>query len=82
MYLHRLISTLPLPDLPPKKIFKPKYDLPVLVDFKIQAPDNFWVDFPINLNEPAVASIDAKVLRSLLLETKFPDTVSAGTLPK
>ena len=59
------------------KTFKPKYNLPVLQSYKLPAPLQFWDKFPKNLQQPAVSSICADTLRSMLIETKFPNTALA-----
>ena len=62
-----------LPPLPDVKVFKPKFDLPMLDNYKDTAPNWFWAAFPSNLVQPAVSLIDAEKLRAAALNARFPD---------
>ena len=59
------------------KTFKPKYNLPILESYKIPASEAFWDNFPKNLQQPAVSTICPDTLRSMLLDTNFPDVTLA-----
>ena len=67
------LSTTNIPDLPPNKTFKPKYNLPTLTNYNTIAPSNFWDNFPKNLIQPSKSSLNPDLLLQLLLETNFPD---------
>ena len=62
-----------LPPLPEGKTFKPKYNLPVLQNYKDLAPSWYWAVFPSNLVQPAISTIDADNLRAAALSARFPD---------
>ena len=62
-----------LPSLPPPKTFKPKHRLPVLSDYSNGAPASFWRDFPSYYVQPGVSLINPDTLRTLGLQTGFPD---------
>ena len=62
-----------LPDLPPKKVFKAKNNLPVLDDYQGEAPASYWEVFPENLIQPAPPSVNADRLRELALDCGYED---------
>ena len=64
----------PLAPLPPPKIFKPKFDLPLLDNYRDNAPPSYWEAFPKNLVWPAKALIDHSALRRLATECGFKDS--------
>ena len=76
---NRILQT-NLADLPPPKIFKPKYNLPVLQDYRSPAPANFWDTFPSNMIQPAKSSVNPDLLMFLLIETNFPNLALAKTI--
>jgi len=43
----------------------------------VPAPLGFWEKFPKNLQQPAVSTICAESLRSMLIDTKFPNIALA-----
>ena len=63
-----------LPELPPKKKFKPKFNLPTLKDYSKPASDDFWEVFPKNFNCPAKSMIDGDVLYKLAKQVGYPDS--------
>ena len=69
------VATEELRPLPPKKEFKPKFDLPILDNYEAHAPENFWESFPSNFVQPAASSIDHELLRLLALDAGFRDYV-------
>ena len=69
--LHQHLSTKDIPQLPPAKIFKPKYHLPVLEDYRKPAPTDFWSKFPINLVQPSQSLVNPHLLKKMALETGF-----------
>ena len=54
-------------------MFTPKYNLPLLPNYKDVAPNWFWNDFPNNFVKPAVSHINADLLKVLALESSFKD---------
>lgn len=62
-----------LPPLPELKVFKPKFKLPVLTNYKDPAPSWFWALFPSNLSQPAVSMVDADKLRAAAMSARYPD---------
>ena len=63
-----------LPPLPPLKKFKPKFDLPILVNYKTEAPSWFWHSFPSNLMQPAQSMVNADKLKAAAIQARYPDT--------
>lgn len=63
-----------VPDLPPAKVFKPKFNLPILEDYRSCAPKGFWKLFPSNLTQPKKSLVDGSALRALAVEAGFHDT--------
>jgi len=63
---------LPLPELPPPKIFKPKVPLPVLEDYTRDPGVEFWREFPANYR-PGSSLISAVKLRGLALGVGVSD---------
>ena len=57
-----------LTPLPAPKVFKPKYKLPVLEDYRKAAPTSFWNEFPSNKVKPAWSLVDADTLEDMALE--------------
>ncbi len=57
----------PDPPQPPMKIFKPKHNLPVLLDYSIRAPDSFWECFPVNTAWPAKSKVNPAKIKGLAL---------------
>ena len=64
---------LPIPELPPMKTFKPKYNLPVLKSYKIKPNQSYWENFPTNYKPLCVSLVDPIKLKALALETGFQD---------
>ena len=62
-----------LPCLPPKKKFTPKYNLPILEDYSVPAPESFWEKFPCNYVMPKPSLIDWKELECLAIKVNYPD---------
>ena len=56
------------PDLPPLKVFKPKFNLAKLQDYKGPAPSSYWGRFPTNKDFPGKSKIDPVQLRALAAE--------------
>ena len=56
------------PDLPPPKVFKPKFNLAKLQDYKGPAPSSYWGRFPTNKDFPGKSKIDPVQLRALAAE--------------
>ena len=73
MEIWRSVSLSPLQELPEPKIFKPKFDLPILTRYDGVAPKEFWDVFPSNRRAPAKSLIDASVLRGLAVDCGFTD---------
>ena len=69
-----------IPDLPPSKTFKPKYNLPTLTNYRSAAPAHFWSEFPEHLQQPAISSVNPDLLLHLLIETNFPNLALAKTI--
>ena len=65
-----------LPPLPPKKVFQPKFALPVLVDYRSPASEEYWEHFHTNLISPARSLIRGDVLERLALEAGGVDPVT------
>jgi hypothetical protein len=62
-------------ELPPPKIFKPKYlQLPVLSDYKVITDHQFWDNFPTNYVQPAKSNISAGKLAGCLRAAGVPVT--------
>jgi hypothetical protein len=60
-------------DLPPPKVFKPKFpQLPALSDYKVIADKRFWDNFPSNYIQPAKSNISAQRLRDCLQAAAVP----------
>jgi len=66
------ISGLADPDAPPMKVFKPKMDLPVLGDYSLPPPVEFWEVFPKNF-EKGRSLISATKLRGIVLAVGTAD---------
>lgn len=66
-------ATLELPDLPPSKNFKPKFDLPVLDDYKFEFPAWFWSKVPSNYTAPAISLVNPGKLNTLARLYGFQD---------
>ena len=62
-----------LEELPPPKRFKPKLDLPVLQNYKTNAPKGYWDKFPKNLNNSAKSLVDGALLKQWALKLGFKD---------
>ena len=58
-------ANLNIPDLPPNKVFKPKFNLPRLDDYNSTFPNWFWAQAPSNYVAPAVSLVDPHKLNSL-----------------
>jgi len=54
----------PDPELPPKKEFKPKFDLPPITNYNSAADTQFWQAFPSNKETEGVSPVSAVRLRS------------------
>ena len=65
-----------LPPLPEPKVFKPKFQLPILDNYKNLAPSWFWAMFPCNLMQPAVSLIDADKFLNAALLAGYPDKLT------
>lgn len=61
------------PELPAPKVFRPKYNLPKLVNYVSGANPKFWEGFPENHTEPAKSLVDSSVLRKLATGCKGVD---------
>ena len=66
-------ATEPIEELPPPKVFTPKFALPILADYTKTAPPSYWANFPANYSWPATSLINPDLLRSLALESGFQD---------
>ena len=66
-------ATLELPDLPPSKNFKSKFDLPVLDDYKFEFPAWFWSKVPSNYTAPAISLVNPGKLNTLARLYGFQD---------
>ena len=51
--------------MPPQKVFSPKYKLPVLKDYRRDAPQSFWDSFPVNLSWPGTSLVNADRLQAM-----------------
>ena len=71
--LLNLVLLSPVPELPNPKIFKPKYQLPVLDSYYNNPGHLFWAKFPNNYSQPAKSLVDHVILRKLATETRFPN---------
>ena len=58
-------ANLNISDLPPNKVFKPKFNLPRLNDYSSTFPSLFWAQAPSNYVAPAVSLVDPHKLYSL-----------------
>ena len=67
-----LFNSLPLPDLPAAKVFKPKVPLPVLGDYSMDPGEQFWKEFPRNY-QPGKSLISAVRLRGLAMAVGVTD---------
>ena len=76
---NRILAT-PIPDLPPPKVFKPKYDIPQLLSYKSKPDNEFWNHFPKNYSQPAKSMVNHHILKSLALESNFHDVVLLETI--
>ena len=74
-HLWGLSANLILPDLPPNKVFKPKFALPTLQDYNCAFPAWFWANAPSNFVSPAVSLVNPKKLHTLASRYGFNDTV-------
>ena len=77
----RILAT-PIPDLPPPKVFKPKYDIPQLHSYKSNPDSEFWNLFPKNYTQPAKSMVNHHILKSLALESNFRDVILLETICK
>ena len=68
------------PDLPPQKIFKPKFILPTVNNFLINPGPAFWSQFPKNHNLIGKSTIDPQKLRNLAWSLGFPDQQLVDTV--
>jgi hypothetical protein len=62
-----------MPDwpLPPPKIFKPKYQLPLIEDYKAEAPAEFWEIFPDREPGAGHSLVSEQKLREAQMEAKL-----------
>lgn len=60
-----VIGSLPDPVLPGKKVFKPKFDLPLLDDYSQTPPASFWDKFPSRQSTTAASLVCPVQLRNL-----------------
>ena len=63
----------PLSPLPPQKIFCPKFNLPVLQDYKATAPPSYWDSFPRNMQATTSSLVCHTKLRAMALDAGFRD---------
>ena len=72
-WLHRWedFSSKPIPPLPPPKVFSPKFNLPILEDYRKDAPSSYWDAFPKNFSFPAKSFVNHVKLRELALDCGF-----------
>ena len=70
----------PLKPLPPPKTFFPKFDLPILDDYRKDAPQSYWDAFPKNLSWPAKSLVSHSTLRTLALECGFTNLALLDTI--
>ena len=73
-------ANLRIPDLPPPKLFKQKYPLPVLTDYNVEFPPWFWSMLPSNLNEPASSLVNGDTLYKLAVSYGFKDLAMLDTI--
>ena len=71
--MDRLAETHKIPPLPSKKLFSPKYNLPVLEDYSKDAPDSYWESFPMNYKCPAKSLVNGDLLRELAIQYGYVD---------
>ena len=66
------------PAAPAMKSFKSKFGLPVLRDYRVAAPEEFWVKFPVNTELEGKSLINPKRLAglSMALGTSDPDALA------
>ena len=67
-------------DLPPPKLFKQKFPLPVLTDYRVEFPPWFWSMVPSNLSQPATSLVNGDVLYRLAVSYSFNDLTLLGTI--
>jgi hypothetical protein len=62
-----------MPDWPlsPPKIFKPKYQLPLIEDYKTEAPAEFWEIFPDREPGAGHSLVSEQRLREAQIEAKL-----------
>ena len=72
-------ANLNIPDLPPNKVFKPKFNLQRLDDYNSTFPSWFWAQAPSNYVAPAVSLFDPHKLNSL---ARFYGFFDLGLLEK
>jgi hypothetical protein len=62
-----------MPDwpLPPPKTFKPKYQLPLIEDYKTEAPAEFWEIFPDREPGAGHSLVSEQKLREAQMEAKL-----------
>ena len=60
-----LTASWPDPDPPKKKVFKPKFNLPLLADYHVNPPANFWDTFPSRQSTEATSLVCPVRLREL-----------------
>ena len=65
--------SLPIPELPPMKTFKPKYQLPVLNSYKTKPNQSYWQNFPTNYKPLCLSLVNPIKLKAMALETGFQD---------
>lgn len=65
--------SLPVPELPPMKTFKPKYKLPLLQSYKTKPDKTYWEIFPTNYKPQCTSLVDPIKLKALALDTGFQD---------
>ncbi len=63
----------PDPELPPPKVFKPKHNLPPVLDYKTNPGTDFWEEFPANNTRVGKSTICPHKLRNLAWAVKFRD---------
>jgi hypothetical protein len=61
------------PQLPPKKIFVPTFDLPDVADYKTDPGPDFWTKFPSNIVTTGKSWVDPDRLAALALDTGYTD---------
>jgi hypothetical protein len=68
-WLLRLTTAMAEPDLalPPVKVFKPKHNLPVLLDYSQSAPVSFWEKLPRCESWPAKSRVKPTKIKALAL---------------